>query len=89
MRQPLLARITKLVVTSSVALAAGIAGCAAIAGINDGAEKRSVATLDASTPGNDANVSVIEGGITAKELAEEIAPIALHSPSHPAGPLNG
>jgi hypothetical protein len=30
----------------------------------------------------------IEGGITAKELAEEIAPIALHVPSHAAGPLN-
>ena len=30
----------------------------------------------------------IEGGITAKELAEEFAPIALHVPSHPGGALN-
>ena len=83
MRQPLLARITKLVVTSSVALAAGIAGCAAIAGINDGAEKRSVATLDASTPGNDANVSVIEGGITADGAA-----CAAKSTLQPTGPIH-
>lgn len=48
MRRPLLARNAKLVVTFLVTLAAGVAGCAAIAGINDGADKNTVAPTDAA-----------------------------------------
>jgi hypothetical protein len=72
-----------VVVTSAVALAAGIAGCAAIAGINDGAEKKSVAATDASTPGADANVSVTEGGVTADGAA-----CMAKSTQQPTGPVH-
>jgi len=47
-RRSLLARNAKLVVTFLVTLAAGVAGCAAIAGINDGADSKNTASTDAA-----------------------------------------
>lgn len=61
-RRSLLARNTKLVVTFFVTLAAGVAGCAAIAGINDGADATKPSS-DGAT-GDDGKMSVGEGGIT-------------------------
>lgn len=71
-RRPLLARHAKPTVTFFVMVAAAIAavvGCAAIAGINDGAEKNGAAPIDAASPGDDAKVSVVEGGVTADGAA--------------------
>jgi hypothetical protein len=61
-RRSLLARNAKIVVTSLMALAAGVAGCAAIAGINDGASVDKPAG-DAAT-GGEAGRPVVEGGAT-------------------------
>lgn len=65
MRRPLLARDAKPIVTLCVALAAGIVGCAAIAGINDGVDATKP-TGDASSGGDrgDGTMSVTEGGVT-------------------------
>ena len=60
MRRPLLARNTKIVVTFFVTLATGVAGCAAIAGINDAAE--STKSTGDGSPGADGTMSSNEGG---------------------------
>jgi hypothetical protein len=67
-RRPLLARTAKPTVTRVVILAAAITGavsCAAIAGINDGAEKRNVATDAAVAISADGAASGTDGATSA------------------------
>ena len=59
-RRPLLARNAKLVVTFFVTVAAGVAGCAAIAGINDGADSTKPSG-DAATV-DEGKMPFVEGG---------------------------
>lgn len=64
MRWPLLARSAQLAATLGVTLVAGVVGCAAIAGINDGADSKNTATTDAAVtlPSDGAPTSDVPAG---------------------------
>lgn len=77
MRRPLLARNAKPAVTLVVITAAAITGavsCAAIAGINDGAEKRSVATTDAAVTVSADGAAAATDGATSADGAVAACP---------------
>lgn len=82
MRRPLLARNAKLVVTFFVTAAAGVAGCAAIAGINDGADGTKPSS-DAATS-DDATTRVVEGGVA----ADGATPCVAKSTLQPTGVIH-
>ena len=81
-RRPLLARNAKVVVTFFVTLAAGVAGCAAIAGINDGADGPKPSTDGATS--DDGKMSVGDGGIA----SDGAAPCVARSTVQPTGAIH-
>ena len=82
MRRPLLARNAKAIATLCVSLGAGIVGCAAIAGINDGADPTK-ASGDASS-GGDGTMSPAEGGTS----AEGAGPCVANVTQQPTGTVH-